>query len=148
MSVGWSSQNESPLVADTDHNVSLYKIRGIPAARNAMVLAHRGPVWVSAIVTGTLAGREVELIRAGYRDKRFPHYGCECERRRLGQCRLDAGGVLPEQEEGKCPRGLTDRQSLFFWRIIEIDYDKVTGHYRLTDDFAPEVSGRPGRTPD
>lgn len=46
-SIGWSTQNHSPLVSDSDHNISIYKIKGIPAQRYICMASHRGPIWVS-----------------------------------------------------------------------------------------------------
>jgi hypothetical protein len=35
-----------------------------------------------------------------------------------------------------------DSQFMLYQRLFEMDYDKHTGHYRVLDSFAPEVSER------
>lgn len=43
--IGWSNQNQVPLLPDSEYCVSLYKIRGIPSHRSNNVTSHRGTVW-------------------------------------------------------------------------------------------------------
>lgn len=34
-----------------------------------------------------------------------------------------------------------------FYRLYEVDYDAMTGHYRMTDQFLPEVCTPPRDLP-
>lgn len=123
-----------PLHIDVDYQLVMRKMWGPSSGRSHAISVHRGPVWVSVS----------PVIKA-----------LACLKRRGGSSRLDLQDISASDHHNSIITGGSDgavilgsvqhgfmkarKQPMSFHRLYEMDYDAVTGHYRMTDNFLPEV---------